>query len=91
MVADVRDDRALCAHGRVVPAEAVARRMSAFVAAVAGECRQVDAADVGDPIVDESDLLVVAMHGSFAGVECHLDERSVHELVALCSNRSARG
>ena len=63
MLGDVGDDRAAQARAGVVPAEAPARGMRARVPAVAAEVGEVDAADEGDLVVDDHELLVVAVQG----------------------------
>ena len=73
---DVGDERPFDAQRRVVPAELAARGMLGRVPAVAGERRQVDPADVRDPVVDDDRLLVVTVHRPLAVVERHADPRA---------------
>jgi hypothetical protein len=49
---------------------------------VAGERGEIETADVGDPVVDDHELLVVAMHRAFLRVELHLDLRAPRQLLA---------
>ena len=89
---DVADDRAAQARARVVPADALAVRVLARVVAVAGQRGQVDPADERDLVVDDHDLLVVAVHLAPVGVQHALDPGAAHELVARGSltSRAAR-
>ena len=80
--ADVGDDRAFEPEARVVPAEPVARRMDAVIESLPAERRQVDAADERNAVVDDHELLVVAVHGALLRVERHRDSRPGDELVA---------
>ena len=82
MLGDVGDDRAFEAKGRVVPADAGTRLVRIRVATVACQVGQVDPPDVGDAVVDEHELLVMAVQRPFLGVEVHLDARAVRQLVA---------
>ena len=79
---DVGDERALEPEARVVPAERVARRMLAAVEPLSFEGGQVDAADERDVVVDDDELLVVAVHRPLVRVERHRDARAADELVA---------
>ena len=54
-----------------------------MVVAVAGQRRQVDPADEGDLVVDDHDLLVVAVQRPRAGLELGADPGAADELVAL--------
>ena len=62
---DLRDDRALDERAGVVPAERAAVRMPGRVEAVACEIRQVDPSDEGSRVVDDHELLVMAVHRPF--------------------------
>ena len=66
MLGDVLHRGALDPHRRVVPADAAARAVARRVVGVAAVDREVDPADVGDPVVDHDRLLVVAMGGARA-------------------------
>jgi hypothetical protein len=61
------------------------------VVAVAAELREVDAADERDLVVDDHELLVVAMERARARVARGLDLRPVRELVARRADRAAIG
>src|SRR5436305_8161140 len=91
MARDIRDDGAFESKARVMPADAVAPRMVTRIEPVAAEGRQVEAADVGDAVVDDHELLVVAVHRPLARVELHLDTRPRRELVADPANLAAVG
>jgi hypothetical protein len=78
----VCDDRAFQAHAGVVPPEPAARRVVAVIEPVPRERREVDAANERDAVVDDDELLVMAVHRSFSRVELHLDPRALRELVA---------
>ena len=80
--------------GRVVPADLVRLvRVLVGVVAVAGQRGQVDAADERQLVVDDHELLVVAVHHPRAGVELALDLRAAHEPLArgLDARRGAAG
>ena len=80
---DVAHDRAAQQAGRVVPADLLLLvRVLGGVVAVAGQRRQVDAADERDLVVDDHELLVVAVHHPRARVELALDLRAAHEPLA---------
>jgi len=53
--------------------------MVAGVVAVAGLRREIDAADEGDPVVNDDRLLVVAVHRTLVRVECDLRLRMVDQ------------
>jgi hypothetical protein len=91
VVGDVRDDRPLEPHRRVVPAELPARRVAGRVEAVAGVRREVDPADEGDAVVEDDELLVVAVHGPLPRVEADPDPRSALERVAQAAHVPAGG
>ncbi len=91
MLGDVGDDRAFEPNARVVPAHAPARPVVAVVESPAGERREVDAADEGDAVVDDHELLVVAVHRPLLRVEPGLDARSGDELVAHRTHLAAVG
>jgi hypothetical protein len=61
VVRHVGDDRAAQHRQRVVPADVATRLVRGRVVAVSGVRRQVDAADEGDPVVDDDELLVMAV------------------------------
>ena len=77
MPADSRDGRPADDGGDVVPAKAPARRMTRPVEPVAGEVGEIDAAHEGQLVVDDHELLVVAMQRPFMRIE------RAHDLVAL--------
>ena len=58
-------------------------RVRIGVVAVAGERGEVDAADERDLVVDDHELLVVALHHPAVRVELALDLRPLHQRVAL--------
>ena len=91
VLGDVGDHRPLEPNARVVPPQPPSRRMVAPVEAVAGERRQIDPADVRDAIVDEDELLVVAVHRTLLRVQLHLDAGAVDELVAHLPHLAAIG
>ncbi len=59
------------------------------VVAVAGQSGQVDAADERDLVVDDHELLVVAVHRAAVRVELALDLRAAHQRVALRAHQPA--
>ena len=81
MGGDVRHDGTLKQAGDVVPAELAACGVGIRVESVARLCREVDAAYEGEVVVDQHDLLVVAMQGSFLRVRDCLDLRARCERV----------
>ncbi len=87
---DVSDERALDAGSRVVPADTCAGGVHARIEPVAGERRQVDAADVGDAAVDHRELFVMAVHRPLFRVEGHANARSAHEPIALLAHAPSR-
>ena len=89
MLGDVGRDRALETCACVVPPERVARRVEAVVEAVACERGEIDPADERDAVVDDHELLVVAVHRPLLGVELHLDARAARQLVAHCTHLAA--
>ena len=89
---DVAHDRPAQLGGGVVPADPVGLvRVAAGVVAVAGQRGQVDAADERDLVVDDHELLVVAVHHAAVRVELALDLRALHERVALGLDEAAAG
>ena len=88
---DVVDERAFDTHARVVPADARAAPMLVRVEPVAAERCEIEAADVGDAIVDDDELLVMTVHRPLLRVERHLDPRAAHELVADRAHLGAVG
>ena len=77
--------------GGVVPAQAAAHLMVAAVEAVAAERGDVDAADERDLVVDDHELLVVAVHRALVGVERAVHARSAHEPLARIAHGRAVG
>ena len=63
--------------------------MLARVEPVAAERREIEAADVRDVVVDDDELLVVAVHRPLLGVECDLNTRAANELVTDRANLGA--
>ena len=68
MLRHVGDDRSTEPDGSVVPTLLSARRVLLCVPALALVVRQVDAADERDAIVDDDELLVMAVHRPFLRV-----------------------
>ncbi len=66
-------------------------RVAAGVVAVAGQRGQVDAADERDLVVDDHELLVVAVHHPPVGVELALDLRALARALALGLHEPAAG
>ena len=64
-----------------MPAETVPVRMMRMIEAVAAELGQIDAADKGDLVIDDDDLLVVAVDRVLAGVQSALDSGAICEPV----------
>ena len=84
-----RDDRAAQQRARVVPADRLLLvRVRAGVVAVARERREVDAADEGELVVDDHELLVVAVHHPRARVQLALDLRAVASAARARPSRS---
>ena len=75
MLGHVLHRRALDARRDVVPADAAARAMVRRVVGIAAVDREVDPADVCDPVVDHDHLLVMTVRGAGARVERRLDLR----------------
>ena len=86
---DVADDRAFEPHRRVVPAEPVAGRVIVRVEPVSRQRSQVDPADERGLVVDDDQLLVVAVERPLPRVERHRDARAAGELVARLPHLSA--
>jgi hypothetical protein len=61
------------------------------VEAVACQRGEVETADIGDAVVDDNELLVVAVHRALARVELHVDARAPRELVAPRARRDDPG
>ncbi len=80
-----RDDEMDELHASLI-AELASGRMTIPVAAVAAEQAQVDAADEGDAVVDDHELLVVAVERPLPRVERHRDPRASGELVACLTH-----
>ena len=80
---DVAHDRPFQQRAGVVPADLLLLvRVLVGVVAVAGQRREVDAADERQLVVDDHELLVVAVHHPRAAVELALDLRAAHEPLA---------
>jgi hypothetical protein len=67
---------------RVVPRVAVADPVDRGVVAIAVQGGEVDAADEGHLVVDDHELLVVAVHRALLRVQCAADPSSAQELGA---------
>jgi hypothetical protein len=91
VVGDIPNNRALQLGRDVVPAEASPGMVACTVPAVSGQRRKVDAADEGDCVVDDHDLLVMAVHGSLAGIQDTLDLGAGRDLLADRADHLAGG
>ena len=67
------------------------RLVRARVEPVPPKRREVDSADVGDAIVDQHDLLVMAVQRPLPRVELHLDACPTRQLVAHLAHLAAVG
>ena len=81
VLGDVRDDRTAKEQRGVVPADGAARDVLVRVPAVAGVVGEIDAADERDAIVDDHELLVVAVHRPLLRVRREADARAELERV----------
>jgi hypothetical protein len=91
VLGDVRHDGPLEPYCRVVPAEAAAARVLARIEPVARQVGQVDPADERDLVVDDDELLVMAVERPLLRVERHRDARAIYELVPCPTNLPAGG
>ena len=91
MLRHVPHGRPLDPHRDVVPADAAAGAVIRRVVGIAAVEREVDAADVRDPVVDHDRLLVMTVRRSGAGIERGLDLRVARERSLHLANVSARG
>jgi hypothetical protein len=91
VLGDVGDDRPLQPDARVVPPDPAAGVVTPPIEPVAGEGREIEPPDVCDAVVDENELLMVAVHRPFLRVERDLDPRPVHEPVAHRAHLAAVG
>jgi hypothetical protein len=82
VLCNVPDDRSLEPESGVVPAEAVTAWVLARVESVTSESRQVDPAHERRLVVDDDQLLVVAVERPLACVERHRDPRAADEVLA---------
>src|SRR5439155_3350374 len=82
VLGDVLDGGAAQEGRGVVPPDARSSRMDRRVEAVAGERGEVDPADERDGVVDDDELLVMAVQRTLAAVEDETNSVSGHELVA---------
>lgn len=75
--ADVGDSGTAQAGGCVVPSEPPMHGMSALIEAISTEGGEIDAADEGDLVVDDDELLVMAVQRTLLGVQgaAHLRRR----------------
>lgn len=80
MLGNVGDDRAAQPRAGVVPADATARRVPRGVPAVAAEVREIDAPDEGDLVVDDDDLLVMAVEEALVVVDGYVDAGAARKL-----------
>jgi hypothetical protein len=89
---DVAHDRPAQQRGRVVPADRLLLvRVLARVVAVARERREVDAADEGQLVVDDHELLVVAVHHPRARIQLAVDLRPADQPLARGLHARAPG
>ena len=86
---DVGDDRTLEPQRGVVPAEPFAARVVVRVQPVAGQGGQVDPAHERRLVVDDDELLVVAVERALSRVERHRDARAAGELLARLPHLAA--
>ena len=86
---DVADDGTLETHGGVVPAEPVAGRVLVRVEPVARQGGQIDPAHERRLVVDDDELLVVAVERALPRVERHGDAGAAGELVARLPHLAA--
>ena len=88
---DVLYHRAFKANRNIVPPVAAASWMINPIPTIALEAGQVDAADEGDPVIDDDRLLVMAMHRAFARVKGTFDATPGLELIADLADIASPG
>jgi hypothetical protein len=72
-----------------VPTQPAAHRMITGVETIAGQRSQVDTPDERDLVVDDHQLLMVAVHRPLARIERALHARAPGQLVAYAAHRGA--
>ena len=90
MPATAADDRAAEDGRDVVPAEASPRRMPGAVETVAREIREVDAAHERQLVVDDHELLVMAVQRPLVRVERAHDGAALHSASRTLAHGAAR-
>ncbi len=73
-----------------MPSQGTAHRVITRVKPVAAKRGEVDPADERDLAVDDDQLLVMAVHRTLMSVECALDARATHQLLANLANGCSR-
>src|SRR4051794_37938075 len=91
MVGDIGNGRAAHECTGVVPADRAPWQMVTRVESVAFESSEVEAADRRQLVVDDHELLVMAVHRPLAGVECVTDARAAYEPVECLPHLTAVG
>src|SRR5207302_4382684 len=86
MVRDVRDQRSPNLKREVVPAEAAGVRMAAQVITIAVAISEVESPDECQLVVDDHELLVVAVDQMLAPIERDLHARAGPEVVTVTAD-----
>ena len=86
MGGDINDHRATETDGRIVPAQALPRLVSRRVPPVGGDVGQIEPTDEGHLVVDDQELLVVAVLQVLVGVQCNPDTGNARERVPRLSS-----
>ena len=91
MIGDITHDRAAQLGGDIVPTETSARLVLSTVPSISRQRGEVDAADEGDRVIDDHELLVMAVHGPLAGIQDTLNPAGGRQLLTDRADHLAGG